>query len=222
MGLRSLYLLKMKSKDLEETIKDKVIPLVEETMEKILGITIPKMESDLTDRLTHSPFEVYFPPNISFKRAKKIFKREFFSHQLQLHLGNVSQVAKDLGVDRRSVHRAIKELKIDLGKVRTTDLAAYQASVIDKTLRSTFDEYKKIIHPQKMEQMYQDLPALSRNIAKIIPPASLSWQAAQKEFEKQFLQHALEEVNGVISLAAKKINIQPETLHRKVKKLGLK
>ena len=40
-----------KKKDLEETLKEKVVPLLEETMEKHWGITIPQLEEDISDQL---------------------------------------------------------------------------------------------------------------------------------------------------------------------------
>ena len=52
----------MKSaKNLEETIKDKVQPLLEKSMEKSWGLTIPKLELDLSDRLKNQHSDLYIP-----------------------------------------------------------------------------------------------------------------------------------------------------------------
>jgi len=104
---------------LELTLKEKISPLLGETMEKNWGITIPKLESDITDRLKNPSFNIYIPPNISFTGAKKLFKKEFLKRELELHLGNVSELAKRLGLDRRSIHRAIKQFRLDMDSIRS-------------------------------------------------------------------------------------------------------
>jgi transcriptional regulator with PAS, ATPase and Fis domain len=213
----------MAEKDLEETIKEKISPLVEETMEKSWGVTIPKLGSDLTDKLKNPQLDIYVPLGLNFQDAKKIFKKEFLKRELRIHLGNISQLAKSLGINRRSVHRAIKDLEIDVGELRIEEksLEKYRESIIDKTIRSTLHQYKELIQPQKMEQMYQEVPRLSRNIAKFLPHQDVTWKEAEREFEKQFIKHALKESKQNVSKTAKKINIRPETLHRKIKKLSL-
>jgi len=213
----------LNKKGLEEAIKEKVSPLLEETMEKNWGITIPKIETDITDKLRNPQMQIYFAPDLTFSSAKKVFKSEFLKKGLLQHLGNVSQLAKTLGIDRRSVHRAIKSLDIDVEELRMKDITGekYQQEIVDRTLRSTFDKYKEIIQPQKMEKMYSDIPALSRNIAKVLPSSELTWKQAEKEFEKQFLALALKEQENDVSGTAKKLRIRVETLYRKMKKLGI-
>ncbi|HLD01184.1 MAG TPA: helix-turn-helix domain-containing protein [Candidatus Nanoarchaeia archaeon] len=213
----------MKSaKNLEETIKDKVQPLLEKSMEKSWGLTIPKLELDLSDRLKNQHSDLYIPFELDFEPAKHKFKKEFLQRELRRHLGNVSQLAKFLGIDRRSIHRAIKEFKIKVDRLKFQPPEEFQEEFIDKAIRSTLSEYKKIITPEKMEQMYQEVPSLSRNIAKVLPPPEMTWKEAEQEFERQFLSHALEENLGRVSDTAHKIGIRAETLHRKIKKLKLR
>ncbi len=218
----------MSEKNLEETIRERVAALVEETMEKTWGITIPKVEVDITDRLQHSlPLKLYLPAS-PFQEAKARFKLEFLKNQLRLHQGNISQAAKFLGVDRRSIHRAIKTLDIAVEKVRKElekELnleIVHQEQFVDRTIRSALKEYEGIIQPQKMEKIYQEVPLLSRSIAKLLPHHHLTLKQAEQEFEKQFLSESLKENNWKIAETARKINIRPETLHRKIAKLGLK
>lgn len=208
-------------KDLEEAIKDKVSPLLEETMEKHWGITIPKLETDITDKLKNPQLNIYIPTNLTFPEAKKVFKAEFIKRELNLNKGNISQLAKRLGVNRRSLHRAIKELSIEVEKASHKSKEEYQQDVVDKTIRTTLDHYKQIIHPQQMEKMYQEVSVLSRNIAKFLPLEELTWRGAEKEFEKQFFEQVLRENDFNITKTAKKANIRIETLYRKIKKLGI-
>ena len=214
----------MTTNNLEETLKEKISPLLEESMERHWGITIPQLESDITDKLSKPAFHFYIPVNLSFKEAKKAFKAEFIKRELKLHRGNVSNLAKTLGIDRRSVHRVIKYFEIDVAGVRTASLEPEEErqDFVDQTIRTALDKYKELIQPQKMEQMYGQLSHLSRNIAKVLPHQELTWKEAEREFEKQFLEHVLKESNQDISKTAKKIKIRTETLYRKIKKLGVK
>lgn len=210
-------------KGLEEAIKDKVTPLLEESMEKQWGITIPKLESELTDRLKNPLLQLYVPSNLSFSAAKELFKSEFLKRELKLHAGNISQLAKILGMDRRSVHRTIRKLGIDIKETREQmqSLEEYQKDWVDRALRSTLDQYKEIIQPQKMEKMYREVGQLSENIAKVLPLQEITWKEAEKEFEKQFLSHALKDNNNSIKRTANALKIRTETLHRKIKKLRI-
>ena len=212
------------TKDLEETIKEKVSPLLEETMERNWGITIPQIESDITDKLKNPPLQVYVSSQSTFAQAKKLFRAEFIKKELRLHQGNISQLAKTLDIDRRSIHRAVKELNLDMDKIRAQlhSPESYQEEVIDQTIRSTLDQYKEIIQPHQLEKFYQDIPELSRNIAKLLPHPDLTWEEAEQEFERQFLSLAMQEQNHNVALTAKKLNIRAETLHRKLKRLGLR
>lgn len=208
---------------LEEAVKEKVTPLLEESMEKNWGITIPKLETDITDKLANPHLNIYVPLQMPFLKAKKKFKKEFLKRELQLHLGNISQLAKLLEMDRRSIHRAIKNLDIDIEQLRGArqNREEYKETLVDQTIRSTLEQYKEIITPHKMEQMYQEVPRLSRNIARFLPSPETTWKEAEEEFERQFLYQALEQEKGNVAKAAGKIGLRAETLHRKIKKLGI-
>src|SRR3989338_374837 len=139
-----------KREDLESAIKEKIYPLLEQTMEKNWGISIPKIETDISDKLKNPQLEVYIPIGVTFEEAKKKFKAEFLKRELMLNQGNVSQLAKLLGIDRRSVHRVIKDLEIKTEDLRSTKRSKeeYQQGFIDQTIRSTLDQYKELIQPQ--------------------------------------------------------------------------
>ncbi|HLC90575.1 MAG TPA: helix-turn-helix domain-containing protein [Candidatus Nanoarchaeia archaeon] len=208
-------------KDLEETLKGKISPLLEETMEKSWGITIPQLESDITDKLKNPQLQIYVSPHLPFSTAKKKFKSEFLKKELRLHLGNISHLAKTLGIDRRSIHRAIKSLEIDIESARYQEVRTAKEEEINATIRTSLEQYKEFIQPQQMEKMYAEVPALSRNIAQMLPHTDIGWKEAEKEFEKQFLAKSLKEHGGNVIETAKQLRIRVETLYRKMKKLGL-
>ena len=215
--------MKPSKRDLEDTIKEKVAPLLDETMEKSWGFTIPKVGSDITDQLKEAHLSIYIPLDLSFQEAKKFFKKEFLKKELKIHLGNISQLAKTLGLDRRSIHRTIKDLEINVNELREErdTLERSQEELINQTIKRSLEHYKGIIQKEKMAKMYEALPNLSRNIAKFIPHQDWTWKEAEKEFEKQFFKHALKQNQGKISETAHQIGIRIETLHRKVKRLEL-
>ncbi|MBT3835692.1 hypothetical protein HOD05_03480 [Candidatus Woesearchaeota archaeon] len=214
----------MTKKDLEDTIKEKVNPLLEETMEKSWGVSIPKLETDITAKLKESSLNIYIPLGKGFSESKKQFKKEFLKQELRLHLGNISQLAKVLDMDRRSIHRAIKDFHIDMDDLRQHEETPehFQEEVVDKKIRTSLEQYTGLIQAEKMQDFYRELPKLSRNIAKFLPKPDMTWKEAEAEFERQFLKRALEEHNNNITKTAKKIEIRVETLHRKIKKLHLK
>lgn len=210
---------------LEKVLKDKVEPLIEEAMHKFLGVTISELGKDITDKIERNPLISYeINTAIGFKAAKKVFKKEFLTRLLQSNFGNVSAVAKIAGMDRRSVHRAIKEFGIDIKKVRKEMIKTkyYQREAVDAILKDTLDSYKQIIRPGRLERLYKNVDKLSKDIIKQLPPVEMSWEEAEKEFEKRYLEKALEENKGNVSKTARKIGLRYETLHRKLKKLGVK
>ena len=210
--------------NLEKVMKEKVEPLVDEAMHKFLGVTISEFGKDISDKIEKNPLISYeINTAVSFKTAKKIFKKEFLTRLLQTHYGNVSVVAKITGLDRRSIHRAIKELGIDIKDVRQKMIRTeyYQREAVDSILKKTLDDYKQIIRPSKLEKMYKNVDKLSKDIIKELPPVEMLWDDAEKEFEKEYFRRVLEENKGNISKTARKIGLRYETLHRKLKKLGL-
>ncbi|MDP3698511.1 MAG: helix-turn-helix domain-containing protein [Nanoarchaeota archaeon] len=215
----------MNKHNLEETVKGKVALLLEETMEKSWGIYIPQVQSDITDKLQNPlPQQLYLFRESSFHEAKQKFKAEFLKNQLRFHGGNISQLAKFIGLDRRSVHRSVKGLGLSMESIRQEQISenSCHEALITRTIRGALDDYKDLIRPQKMEKMYQEVPALSRHLAKLLPHNHLTWKQAEREFEKQFLFQALSEHRGKVAETARQLRIQPETLHRKMSRLGLK
>src|SRR3989338_2642582 len=89
------------SSSLETAIKEKVTPLLEESMEKHWGISIPQVGLDISDTLKTSPLNMYVPWHLNFPEAKRAFKMELLKQELRLHRGNVSKLAQVFGLDRR-------------------------------------------------------------------------------------------------------------------------
>ena len=215
----------MAKEDLEKVMKTKIEPIVDEAMHKYLGVTINEISSDISDRIEKNPLITYeLHTSLSFKIAKKLFKKEFLKRLLQSHLGNVSLVAKITGLDRRSIHRDIKEFSIDISTIRKELISTkyYQKEAVNTILRGTFDSYKTVIQSSKLDKMYDHVAELSEDIIKELPSLEMSWKEAEESFEKGYFSKVLNDNNWNVSLTARKIGIRYETLHRKLKKLGIK
>lgn len=212
-------------KELEKVLDTKVKPIVESAMQKFLGVTISEIETDISDKIKKSPmleFEIF--TDLPFKKAKKAFKRFYISRLLRTHFGNVSEVAKILRVDRRSIHRLIKQLKIEIKRFRKElKRAEYiRREAVRGIIETTLDSYKTIINPEKLKDMYAHAGEVSGEIAKELPETPMTLKQAEEEFEKKYLKTFLEQNNWNMSKTAKQIGLRYETLYRKIKALGIR
>lgn len=207
---------------LEKKVKKEVRPVIEKGMHKFLGITIDELAEDITAKLEVSPLvNIKINTNLQFKDAKKLFKKEYLKKLLQSHHGNISQIAKLADIDRRSIHRLVKSE--DSKKIRKEMLKPSYVRETEVTgiIEDVLDNYKKVIHPDKLRDMYQNVSELSKDIIKHLPERPLKLKEAEKEFEKRYLEKALRENNNNISQTARKIQLRYAVLHRKLKKLGI-
>ena len=205
-------------------LEEKVKPIIKEATAKALGITVDKLTEDITTKLTKSPL-LNFPVNlfIKFKQAKKFCKKAYIEKMLELHLGNISEVARVAGTDRRSIHRLIRQLRINMNKIKGELLRPYdmKVSLVSHAIEDVLDRYKTVFHPEKLEKMYRDVNVLSENLIKELPEKKLTLKEAEEEFERAYITKALEQNNHNITQTAKKIGLRYETLQRKMKALGI-
>lgn len=205
-------------------LEEKVKPIIKEATAKALGITVDKLTEDITTKLTKSPL-LEFPinPSIKFKQAKKFCKKAYIEKMLELHLGNISEVAREAGTDRRSIHRLIRQLHININKIKGELLRPYdmKISLLSHAIEDVLDRYKTVFHPEKLEKMYRDVNMLSENLIKELPEKKLTLKEAEEEFERTYITKALEQNNHNITQTAKKIGLRYETLQRKMKALSI-
>ncbi len=210
--------------ELEKLVESKIKPMLEEAMQKSLGITVAELETDISDRLKRSALlEFEVDTKLRFKDAKKKFKREYVARLLQLNFGNVAEVAKVAMVDRRSIHRIVVDMKIEVQKFRDMlQKGTYVKQLaVQDIIQESLEHYKSALNPRKYEALYKEAPSLSKNIIREIPETPKTLKEAEREFEERYFTKALQENNGNISKTARKIGLRFETLHRKLKYLGV-
>jgi DNA-binding NtrC family response regulator len=212
----------LEQKELENLITTRVRPIVEQAMHKFLGVTVSEIESDISDKLKRPLMDFDINSSLSFKQAKRLFKKQYLARLLQLKFGNVAEVARLSGIDRRSVHRLIAEFKLDPGKLRDAmPIDYFKQTAVKNIVESALETYKSALNPKKFTKFYQQAPEISKDIIKQLPTISMTLKDAERMFEKRFIEQALIGNDWNVSKTARKIGLRFETLHRKIKGLGL-
>jgi DNA-binding NtrC family response regulator len=198
--------------------------IVDDAIKPVLGVSIDELNKDISEKLQNKPilpFEI--DTKLGFKKAKKEFKRQFLRGLLRMTYGNISEVAKKAKIDRRSIHRIVKDAGINVTKIREEMLKPYQVKqkVVENLIENILENYKNIIHPERIAEVYKKVDSVSKEILDELPEKQLSLKEAEEEFEKEFIRKALVENKNKIILTAKKIGLRYETLIRKMNELGL-
>ncbi len=210
---------------LEKVVKEKIEPIITETTKHVIGVTVQELNKTLIDRIAAtSPLPISVNTALPYKQAKKLFKKQFFTQLIETRYGNISDVAKITGIDRRTIHRTIKELGIDIEKIRQHLLNPdhYLRIALSHTVKDVLGQYKHVLNSVKIEQMYHEIPQLEAQVIEQLPLRDVTYKEAEEEFERQYFAKALKENNNNVTETAQKIGLRYETLHRKLKALGLK
>lgn len=215
----------MKPSDLEEVLETQVKPLIEKTIKKYIGFNIQELNKDITDKLRKNPlldFEV--DTSVPLKKARLSFRKFYLERLLKIHFGDVTAVAKICKVDRKTIHRMISELKINIKKCRQAMLSPkyVKQEALSTAIEETLKTYEGVLHPRKLSEMYKSVDELSSNIMKQYTLDFLPLKDAEHEFEKRYIEKSLKKSKHNITKSAKKMKVRFETLHRKIKSLGIK
>lgn len=214
----------MARESLEKVIREKIEPLITETTKQAIGVTVEELNKTLIDKIAMMPLHpLDVNTSLPYKKAKKLFRKRFFTQLIETHYGNVSDVAKITGIDRRTIHRIIKELDVDVSRIRQHLLNPdhYMKIALDVTVRGALEKYKPILNPDKIEKVYRDLPRLESEVLASLPKTEMTYKEAEEVFDRQYLAKVLKENKFNVSLTARKIGLRYETLHRKLNVLGL-
>jgi len=212
------------TEDLENVLKERVKSLVDEATHRFFGVSAQRLSDDITAKLTESPLiEIEVDTHLGYKKAKNEFKKAFLTKLLLLHYGNISEVARITGKNRRSMHRLIRRFNINVKKIKKELIRPYdiKKSDVSAAIDVVLDNYRGELKADELGMIYQNMDVLSNEILQELPQPTLTFEAAQIEFEKRFFSRVLKENNHSISKSARRIGLRQETLHRKLKKLNM-
>ena len=208
---------------IEEQIEKKVKPILDRAMHQYLGITVDEIKSDMTDKLKNNPLlDLVIDFTKNYKDAKEDFKRQYVIKLLIKFFGNVSEVARVSELERRTIHRLIKKFHIHAAKIRSemAKVDYIKEVAVSDIIEDTLEHYKTAINPERIENLYAHTSEISKEIIKELPEDVVTWKEAEEDFDKRYLTHIITEEPSTVK-AAKRVNLRYETLHRKLKKLGL-
>ena len=214
----------MADQNLEKVLKEQVEPVVEQTMQKFIGMTVKELNKDITERLKKNPLlEFHIDTSLPFKAQKKAFVKSYIEKILKTNFGDVTATAKICKVNRKTIHQLINEMGIDIKKCRAEMLRMdyFAKEAVSEVVEGVLGAYKEKLHEKSLKQAYMGVSELSENILKEYKVTFLPLREAVKIFESEYIGKALKESANNISQAARRMGLRFETLHRKMKELGL-
>ncbi|MBT4604021.1 hypothetical protein HOC01_00130 [archaeon] len=219
--------MKRKTQNLEESLINISSPSKEDKPNISLETAIQGENSleNLSELLKTNKSKIPIHYELTFKESKKKFKESFFRKELSKHQ-NISMLSKFLGIDRRSIHRAIKDFDLIAIKKSKTSQDYYQNIKSYKNFKDLLKGYNE----QNSEELNWGMPKIEEQIItdqkinhkdKI---EEMTWKQAKLDFELRYLKMLLKHKNPsqTNKSLANKIGLRPETLSRKLKKLNIK
>ena len=208
---------------LDTVVEKKIKPMLDEAMRRYLGVRIEELTTDVSDRLRRSALlDIPVDVNVPFKKAKLAFKKNYLIRLLQLHFGNIAEVARLSGVDRRSVHRLVRQSQV--GERARKELHRrdfYVSDEVSTIIQESAEHYKGSLAPEKYRAFYDQVPIMGKVIAKELPLELPTLEQAERAWERRYFEAALKEFGPSPVAVARKIGLRYETLHRKLKTHGI-
>lgn len=209
----------------ENILEVKIRNLLNKAIHSHLGITVPEISADITDRLKKTPLiELIVDSSLPFKRAKQIFRKQYIKQLLRETAGNIGETALKAGINRRSIHRIIVQLQINPNDFRNNIAQQSYAreTTVTHLIEKVSETYKPVLNIKRFEQLYKSAPMLSREIVKELPNSTFSLEQAEQEFERRYFEKLSIETNNHIGKIAKKSGLAYAVVIRKIKSLGLR
>ncbi|OIO64434.1 hypothetical protein COY28_02210 [Candidatus Woesearchaeota archaeon CG_4_10_14_0_2_um_filter_57_5] len=201
---------------------DELLEAIDSAVRRSVGTHMPALQKDITDVMA-KPFLPYaIDVRLPYREARDRFRAELLRRTLAMRWGNVSLAAKALGIDRKTLHRMAKQLRIDVKAIRKElPKPEYVArDMIGERLSHVIAGYADILHPDRLHRLYESVPELSDGIAQEIE-AVIPLTDADQEFDRQYFRLLLT-LYPSMTQAARHAGIRRETLYRKLRSAGLK
>lgn len=209
---------------IEKVISEDTLPVVEKAVHKVIGISIKELNQDITQKLKKNPLlEFNINTHVPLRSAKKAFRKGYLEKVLKSHFGDISATARILEVDRKTIHRMISELGIDIKECKKALVTEdyIKEMTLSNAITNLLKNYENILHPARIDEAYSNISKISEEIVKEVQFSFLPLKDAEKEFEREYISAALKDNKNSLPKTAKSIGISHEALYRKAKSLGL-
>lgn len=208
--------------NLEVALDSKIKPLISISTSKVIGKSIEKLNEDISTKIKQIIFgNITIDIEIPFKDAKREFKKEFLTNLIKKNCGNVSEVARLAEIDRRSVYRLIDYDPLRKTREELPKISYIKQAEMGSAIEDAVNGFKDIIPRRHMMDFYEEIPKLCEEILRGFNDESITLKEAEEEFEKKYFSAALIKFDYDISRTAVHIGLRYETLHRKIKNLGI-
>ena len=211
----------MAEEDADEEKNTLDLSAMERTLREAIGVTISELQQDLAERLKDPLLGFEIRMDLKFKAAKRRFKKDYIRAVLQRNFGNISEAARILDLSRRTVHRLSEDAEVAQIRGEMASPRYFKQQDISSAISEVLQEYGEVLHPKRMESVYQKLPVLSADLLEVVEQKPLLLKDALKEFERRYLTRALARDGPGIQAVARAIGVRYETLLRKLKTLGI-
>jgi len=208
-------------KDLEKVLNEKIKPIIALSTSKHIGGEISRLNEDITEKVRKLGVNLHIDLNVPFKEAKRDFKKEFLTSMIRKNCGNISEVARIVDIDRRSIHRLVNEHAIKAIREERPKMYDLKYTEVYGLIDEAISDYKDRISIKKLQNLYDDLPHLTDDIISCLPGEGISLKEAEREFEKEYIEKALDFCGRDLNKTANFMDIAHETLHRKIKVFGI-
>jgi len=212
----------MDDKNLERLLKDRLLHIGkdEQAEEQNEERALEKLGEDITAKLKNRTFaDIAINTNVPYRIAKRNFRKKYIAKILRLKLGNIAEAARTLDTNRKTIHRMITGLRIDVNRIKDELLRPYdlELSSTSSIMEEIIKTYKKVISDHKLKEIYKNIPSVSEDILTSIPSQFPTLKQAEIEFDRIYFG-ALKKDCRNIREVAKRADLAYETANRKIKR----
>ncbi|MBT7903698.1 hypothetical protein HN587_07580 [Candidatus Woesearchaeota archaeon] len=235
----------------DQTYESDVGSIIETAVNKVIPFPFQEPKAVLAKGLEDVAYESAKGKPYTLDTARQRFENYFFKDQLRDNYGNISQVARQTGVNRRTIHRKVKEhglegfvdayrpQKDDELNLESQTKSLFDEQKVASALKQTLGDYKGSLHPNVYSPIEQNVSGLAKQLTTelngqnygITRDEKISsiysgiqtadFKEAKNQFEKEFIYGTLAETGFDKQKTAEYLDIDLRSLNRKISDLGI-
>ncbi len=171
----------------------------------------------------------------SIKEMDDAIKKEYFSSQLKMHLGNIAETARIAGVSREHLQRKTKEYGINVDQFRISayadkkfDSNVFNETYVKNVIQTELSQLEDKINPDLYSRIKQDFEKISTQLSEslnsIINPQEIYNKKLDEVFNEvksKLLSSIYEKASFNSEKIASYLNTSVSTVQRMLKKYNL-